>query len=145
MNNITVELWNRIENDIQSKKVFIISYDPEDNLNYDLFHDWSVSELILRLDDNKRYNCDCRVVELVSLQVVPGYRQKGSGSRILEAICQWADETNTVLVGDPTDMFGMDLGRLYKFYEKFGFIKTNQVSAAIHAIHAIIRYPKFSI
>lgn len=139
-------LQQRIESRLHSDdNTFIISYDEEDNLNFDLSQEYGLSELILKRKDSQLSSEYSRVVELVSIQINPRLRGQGLSKKVLGELTDWADMTNTILTGDPDDMFGTPIDVLYNLYGEFGF-KRKEDTIYPYISHKIIRIPvKFAI
>lgn len=132
---------------LRDQDTLIISYDLEDNLNLDIAEEYGLSELIVKRDDvqKKVFHTNKRVVELVSIQIDPEFRRQGLSKNVLDELVRWADKTNTVIVGDPDDMFKTPLDALYKLYEKFGFEKSekyNPIPNGWGKYHKIVRFPR---
>lgn len=126
---------------------FIISMDPEDNFHPELSEEYGLSELILKRDDSQKnmFKTNDTVIELVSIQVKPTLRNRGIASRVLGELALWADDNNIVLVGDPDDMFGVPLEKLYSLYERFGFERSENYDTIPNAwghVHKVVRFPR---
>lgn len=131
----------------KDQDTLIISYDPEDNLNLDIAKEYGLSELIIKRDDaqKKVFNTNNLVIELVSIQIDPEFRHQGLSKKVLDELVYWADKTNTVIVGDPDDMFKTPLDVLYKLYGKFGFERSekyNPIPNSWGKYHKIVRFPR---
>lgn len=50
-------------------------------------------------------------------------RNKGFGSIVLKDVINFLDNYNVRIVLYASEKYGSDITRLYKFYEKFGFVK----------------------
>ena len=106
-------LQQRIEDKLKfNDTTFIISYDEEDDPNFDLSQEYGLSELILKRKDSQLSSEYPRVVELVSIQINPRLRRMGLSKKVLGELVDWADMTGTVLTGDPDDMFGTPINVL---------------------------------
>lgn len=128
-------------------ETFIISMDSEDKLHLELSEEYGLSELILKRDDSqkKMFKTNDTVIELVSIQVKPALRNRGIASRVLVELAFWADNNNVVLTGDPDDMFGVPLEKLYSLYERFGFEKSEKYNPTPNVwgkYHKIVRFPR---
>jgi GNAT superfamily N-acetyltransferase len=67
-------------------------------------------------DDDGMYIC------LNVILIKKSARNKGNGSLILKDIVQFADLHNVRVKLYCTNLYGADLQRLYKFYERHGFV-----------------------
>ena len=136
-------LQQRIEDKLKfNDTTFIISYDEEDDPNFDLSQEYGLSELILKRKDSQLSSEYPRVVELVSIQINPRLRRMGLSKKVLGELVDWADMTGTVLTGDPDDMFGTPINVLYDLYERFGFRKREDTIYPCLS-HKILRIPAF--
>ena len=71
------------------------------------------------------YNDDddeCPYIYLEIIKIKKKYRSQGYGSAVLQQIVQFADEHNVQIELYATNIFGIDLKVLYKFYRKNGFV-----------------------
>jgi len=141
-------LYKALENFVwANRKSFIISMDSEDNLLPELSEEYGLSELILKRDDSqkKMFKTNNTVIELVSIQVKPALRNRGLASKVLEEISSWADDNNIILTGDPDDMFGVPLDKLYELYGRFGFERSEEYDTVPNVwghVHKIVRFPR---
>jgi len=89
-----------------------------------------LEDLKLVYDDNN----ECPEIYLEIIKIKKKYRNQGYGSAVLQQIVQLADEHNVQIVLYATNIFGIDLKVLYKFYRKNGFvlIKNNKEGKFIY-------------
>lgn len=70
---------------------------------------------------------DKDIIELDTLIVLKPHRKKGIGSRVMEELCDFADQNNywiTLSVADKNTGIGTtSSGRLHSFYRRFGFVR----------------------
>ena len=121
--------------------------DPEDNLHPELSEEYGLSELILKRDDSQKnmFKTNDTVIELVSIQIKPALRNRGIASRVLGELTLWADNNDIVLTGDPDDMFGVPLEKLYSLYERFGFERSENYDTIPNAwghVHKVVRFTR---
>lgn len=72
-------------------------------------------------------------------KIVAGERGKGSGSRVMQAIVDYADATNKVVALTPSNDFGGSVSRLREFYGRFGFVPNKGRSKDFETQEAYIR------
>lgn len=66
----------------------------------------------------------------------------GNGTRIMEIICEWADDNSITLSLTPSTDFGAtSLSRLYNFYKKFGFVKNTGKHSNFNTKQSMYRPP----
>jgi ribosomal protein S18 acetylase RimI-like enzyme len=72
--------------------------------------------------------------------VIPkSFRNQGMGTKIMEMVCEYADEVNKPLFLTPSTSYGAtSVDRLVKFYKKFGFKRNKERDLSMHYL---IRYP----
>ncbi len=61
------------------------------------------------------------VIILSKIVIIKQDRSQGIGSKIMEKICDFADENNLRIGLTPSSDFGGSKSRLIKFYKNFGF------------------------
>lgn len=62
-----------------------------------------------------------KLIELGRISVPPNQRGKGIGSKVMRDLTEWADANGYMITLVASDVYGSDLDRLIKFYERFGF------------------------
>lgn len=74
--------------------------------------------------------------------VIPKHlRGQGLGSKIMNIVCDYADNVNKPLFLTPSTSYGAtSVDRLIKFYKNFGF-KKNKTDRDL-SMHYLVRYPK---
>jgi Predicted acyltransferase len=84
------------------------------------------------------------IIVLDKIVVPTDKRKQGIGTDILEMVCQFADETNSVLMLSPSTSLGAtSIARLKKFYRRFG-LKGNQGKTKIYQFpnYGMYRFPQ---
>lgn len=84
------------------------------------------------------------ILVLDKIVVPKDKRKQGIGTEILKMVCQFADETNSVLMLTPSTSLGAtSLTRLKKFYKGFG-LKGNQGRNKIYQFpnYGMYRFPQ---
>jgi GNAT superfamily N-acetyltransferase len=73
---------------------------------------------------------------LTHLFVPEEHRKRGHATRLMESVCQQADDTNIALIVNP-QVYDGDISqkKLIKFYEKFGFTQIQKKPLLL------VRYP----
>lgn len=83
------------------------------------------------------YNYNTKWVTIDHI-VINGHNQ-GYGTRFMQEICDWADLNDINLCLTPSNSFGSHLGRLKKFYKRFGFIENKGKYADFTTKESMIR------
>ena len=60
----------------------------------------------------------------------------------MEDLCYWCDLNNKTLVLTPSNDFGSHLGRLKKFYKRFGFVENKGKKQDFSTRETMIRRPQ---
>ena len=61
-------------------------------------------------------------IYLVCIKIKKSSKERGYGSLIMYAVIKLADKHNVRIKLYATNIFGADLTRLYKFYQRLGFV-----------------------
>lgn len=70
-------------------------------------------------------------------------RGRGDGTRLMTLICKWADENGKTLTLTPSDSMGAtSVGRLERFYRRFGFVSNRGRNADFSTRNGMYRRPK---
>jgi N-acetylglutamate synthase-like GNAT family acetyltransferase len=83
-------------------------------------------------------------LKLAKIVVKPEYKNKGVGTKIMEALVKYADENKKIISLTPASDFGGNKNRLIQFYKKFGFKLNQGHHKSFEFRDAMIRYPKLS-
>lgn len=112
----------------------------------DIAEEYGIGELMIYYkwpdDTKKATGSDMPAIDLTELNIQKNARGKGCARRVLKEICDWCDENNFILTGDPDDMFGSDLKGLYKLYAEFDMLPNPMYDPKSHPYSKIIRWPK---
>ena len=90
----------------------------------DFFALWSTmyDELKLMVWDCSLYNLpNKRYVVLDCIRVPSTEQKKGTGSRAMKLLCEYADQHQLRIYLQPSDIYGVPLEVLVRFYKRFGF------------------------
>ena len=83
-------------------------------------------------------------ITVSTIVVSPDFRNQGIGSKVMQDIVNYADETNKIVVLTPSSDLGGNVNRLYDFYGKFGFVPNRGKNKNFEFREAMIRYPKMN-
>ena len=85
---------------------------------------------------------DKNKLELSSIVIPKELRGEGKGTEIMNMVINYADEVNKPIYLTPDTSFGgTSIGRLKRFYGRFGFEKNRNFEVK----HSMVRYPKITI
>ena len=87
-----------------------------EKLMYDLEEKYPVTLFL-------HYNKFAKTIILSQIIIDKNERGKGIGSKVLQEICDFADENGLPIGLTPSSDFGGNVQRLKKFYKHFGFVK----------------------
>lgn len=77
-------------------------------------------------------------LELETIVIPKNLRGMGYGTKIMNEIIQYSDNVNKPIFLTPAVTYGgTSIGRLVKFYSRFGFKKNKDLSVS----HYLVRYP----
>ena len=98
------------------------------------------------IDDNNLCEGDHHII-LRLIRIRKSQRNKGFGSIILGDVINLADNNNVRLILYASEKYGSDIIRLYKFYEKHGFvlIKNDLDKKMIHYPNMNVHLNKFNV
>lgn len=106
--NIKNFIWEEVNKDVLDKKTTSFQYELENKYDIDLFIYFSKTQKVL----------------VISSIIVPKEkRNQGIGTKVMEEICDYADEHNLNILLTPSSDFGGSKRRLINFYKYFGFVK----------------------
>lgn len=74
----------------------------------------------------------------------PEARQGGVGTKIMQAIVNYADRNKQIVTLTPSSDFGGNKNRLIQFYKRFGFKHNNDIYKSFEFMDSMIRYPKLN-
>lgn len=94
--------------------------------------------LMLVYYDEERYGRP--TIEISS--IIISNRGRGIGSAVMQDIVKYADDEGYQLILNASDSYGGDVDNLYKFYERFGFVKNMGDNANLNFKHNMIRKNK---
>jgi len=81
---------------------------------------------------------DKNKLELSSIVIPKELRGEGKGTEIMNMVINYADEVNKPLYLTPDTSFGgTSIGRLKRFYSRFGFEKNRNFEVK----HSMVKYP----
>lgn len=69
------------------------------------------------------YNGRYKSITLSRIVIKKENRNKGTGTNVMNEICEFADQNNYKIVLSPSSDFGGSKSRLFAFYHGFGFKK----------------------
>jgi hypothetical protein len=106
----------------------------EDKLREDFY------EYLFGLDIYENKNS----LKLARIIIKPEYKNRGVGTKIMEALVKYADENKKIISLTPSSDFGGNKNRLIQFYKKFGFKLNQGHHKSFEFRDAMIRYPKLN-
>jgi len=74
----------------------------------------------------------------------PEARQSGVGTKIMNAIVNYADRNKQIVTLTPSSDFGGNKNRLIQFYKRFGFKPNKGIYKSFEFMDSMIRYPKLT-
>jgi len=74
----------------------------------------------------------------------PEARQGGVGTKIMQAIVNYADRNKQIVTLTPSSDFGGNKNRLIQFYKRFGFKHNKGIYKNFEFMDSMIRYPKLN-
>lgn len=84
--------------------------------NDDMRRNYDIDELTISRMSDERY--------IILNKIVINNRNEGSGTRLMNDLCRYCDNTDKILCVTPDTTFGASsVSRLKSFYKKFGFIE----------------------
>jgi hypothetical protein len=83
-------------------------------------------------------------LKLARIVVKPEFKNKGIGTKIMEALVKYADENTKVISLTPASDFGGNKNRLVQFYKRFGFKLNQGHHKNFEFTDLMIRYPKLN-
>lgn len=81
---------------------------------------------------------------LERIEIKKEYKNKGVGTKIMNMLISYADETKKIIALTPADDFGGDKNRLIQFYKRFGFKPNQGYHKNFSFKDSMIRYPKLN-
>lgn len=88
------------------------------------------------------YESNDGTIKISRIFVPKELRKQGLGTKILEAVCDFADLNKKIILLSPSIDFGAtSVNRLYSFYSRFGFIKNKGRNKNYKYVETMIRYP----
>jgi len=83
-------------------------------------------------------------LKLSRIVIKPEYKNKGIGTKIMDALISYADETKKIVALTPASDFGGNKNRLIQFYKRFGFKPNQGYHKNFSFRDSMIRYPKLN-
>jgi GNAT superfamily N-acetyltransferase len=69
-------------------------------------------------------------------------KSQGSGTRLMQDICDYADRQKKTIILSPSDEFGGNKKRLIEFYKRFGFVENKGKNKIFEIFESMYRLPK---
>lgn len=69
-------------------------------------------------------------------------KNKGTGSKVMKEICEYADKNNKIIILSPSNEFGSSKKRLIEFYKRFGFIENKDKNKIPGIFETMYRMPQ---
>ena len=121
-------LFKDLDNLCNNKNINVI-FDTKELRDY-----YNLSMMTISYDEVNNY---------ISLRTIMiKNHNKGYGTKFMEDLCFYADLNNKKISLTPTNDFGSHLGRLKKFYKRFGFIENKGKHHDFTTRDSMIRIPK---
>lgn len=83
-------------------------------------------------------------LKISKIVLKPEARQGGVGTKIMQAIVNYADRNKQIVTLTPSSDFGGEKNRLIQFYKRFGFKHNNDIYKSFEYSDSMIRYPKLN-
>ena len=74
--------------------------------------------------------------------IVAKEKNTGSGSKLMQDICDYADKERKTIILSPSDEFGGNKKRLIQFYKRFGFVENKGKNKEFLIFESMYRLPK---
>lgn len=74
--------------------------------------------------------------------IVATEKNTGSGTRLMQDICEYADKEKKTIILSPSDEFGGNKKRLIEFYKRFGFVENKGKNKEFLIFESMYRLPK---
>ena len=82
------------------------------------------------------------IVKIDSIYVPEERRNEGVGSKVMQELCDWADQHNIILSLTASGDFGGSVTKLKRFYPRFGFVPNKGRNKDFRTRDTLIRYPR---
>lgn len=99
---------------------------------------WRIPNIELSLSENSYY------ITINKIFIPLESRRKGTGTKIMNKIIEYANEKNLIIALTPTNDFGGNVNRLKKFYKSFGFVENKGRNRNFLFMQAMYKEPKNS-
>lgn len=80
-------------------------------------------------------------VTLSRIELPKGGREQGAGTRVMQALIDWADANGVQLTLSPSTDFGGNKKRLGEFYKRFGFVENKGKARNFEVSETMLREP----
>ena len=74
--------------------------------------------------------------------IVAKEKNSGSGTKLMNDICSYADKEKKIIILSPSDEFGGNKKRLIEFYKRFGFVENKGKNKEFGIFESMYRNPK---
>ena len=69
-------------------------------------------------------------------------KNSGYGTKLMQEICDYADNNRKTIILSPSDEFGGNMKKLIEFYKRFGFVENKGKSKDFEIFERMYRIPK---
>lgn len=74
--------------------------------------------------------------------IVVREKNTGTGTKLMQDICDYADKENKIIILSPSDEFGGSKKRLIDFYKRFGFVENKGKNKIFEIFESMYRLPR---
>lgn len=69
-------------------------------------------------------------------------KNNGTGTKVMEYVCKYADKHNKIIILSPSSDFGGNKNKLIKFYKKFNFVENKGKNKDYEIFETMYRTPR---